>query len=100
MKIDTDKFLTPEEAGERIGANKRAVYRALKRAREAGKQVTVEVFGRTLIPVANIVVLRQFYYPYYSDAHQRKVKEWGAAGGNTRWAKVRAAKRAPPSVET
>lgn len=95
MKIDTDKLLTVEEAGARIGANKRAAYRALKRAAAAGKQITVEVFGRTLIPVKNVEVLREFYYPYYSDAHQRKVKEWGAAGGNTRWAKARAAKRAP-----
>lgn len=93
MKIDTDKLLTVEEAGEQIGANKRAAYRALKRAREAGKQITVEVFGRTLIPVKNVEVLREFYFPYYSEAHQRKVKEWGAAGGNTRWAKARAAKR-------
>lgn len=95
MKIDTDKLLTPEQAGERIGANKRAVYRALKRAKEAGKQITVELFGRTLIPAENVKVLEEFYYPYYSDAHQRKVKEWGAAGGNTRWAKARAAKRSP-----
>lgn len=93
MKIDTDKLLTVEEAGEQLGTNKRAVYRALKRAAAAGKQITVEVFGRTLIPVKNVEVLREFYYPYYSDAHQRKVKEWGAAGGNTRWAKARAAKR-------
>jgi selenocysteine lyase/cysteine desulfurase len=93
VKIDTDKLLTPEEAGERIGANKRAVYRALKRARAAGKQITVELFGRTLVPVENVEALREFYYPYYSEAHQKKVKEWGAAGGNTRWAKARAAKR-------
>jgi len=39
MKIDTDKLLTPEQAGERIGANKRAVYRAIKRASEADEDV-------------------------------------------------------------
>lgn len=81
MKIDTDKLLTVEEAGEQIGANKRAAYRALKRAREAGKQITVEVFGRTLIPVKNVEVLREFYFPYYSESHQRMVKKWGAMGG-------------------
>lgn len=81
MKIDTDKLLTVEQAGARIGANKRAAYRALKRAAEAGKQITVEVFGRTLIPVANVEVLREFYFPYYSEAHQRMVKKWGAMGG-------------------
>lgn len=93
MKIDTDKLLTVEQAGERIGANKRAVYRALKRAAEAGKQITVELYGRTLIPVENVKVLEEFYFPYYSDAHQRMVKKWGASGGHTRWAKARAAKR-------
>jgi len=81
MKIDTEKLLTVEEAGEQIGANKRAAYRALKRAREAGKQITVEVFGRTLIPVKNVEVLREFYFPYYSESHQRMVKKWGAMGG-------------------
>lgn len=97
MKIDTDKFLTVEQAGERIGANRRAAYRAIKRATDAGKQVTVELFGKTLVPVEAVPVLKEFYFPYYSDAHQKKVKEWGAAGGNTRWAKARAAKRSPRS---
>lgn len=93
MKIDTDKLLTPEEAGERIGANKRAVYRALKRAREAGKQITVELFGRTLVPVENVEVLREFYFPFYSEQHQRMVKEWGRRGGTQKGINARAAKR-------
>lgn len=95
MKIDTDKLLTPEEAGERIGANKRAVYRAIKRAAAAGKPVTVELFGRTLVPVANVETLREFYFPYYSEQHQRMVKKWGSMGGSTKWANARAAKREP-----
>jgi len=81
MKIDTEKLLTVEEAGEQIGANKRAVYRAIKRAEEAGKTVTVELFGRTLVPAEAVAILEQFYFPYYSDAHQKMVKKWGAMGG-------------------
>lgn len=81
MKIDTDKLLTVEEAGERIGANKRAVYRAIKRAKAAGKTVTVELFGRTLVPSEAVAVLGEFYFPFYSESHQRMVKEWGRRGG-------------------
>ena len=81
MKIDTDKLLTPEQAGERIGANKRAVYRAIRRASEAGEEVVVVLFGRSLVPVEKIEVLRRYYFPYYSEAHQSMVKKWGSAGG-------------------
>ena len=81
MKIDTDKLLTPEQAGERIGANKRAVYRAIRRASEAGEEVVVVLFGRSLVPVEKIEVLSRYYYPYGSPAHQSMVKKWGAAGG-------------------
>ena len=82
MKIDTDKMLTIEQAAEALGApNKRPVYRALKRAAEAGQMLSVSLFGKTLVPLANIKTLKQYYYPYYSEAHQRMVKKWGAAGG-------------------
>jgi hypothetical protein len=82
MKIDTDQMLTIEQAAAAIGApNKRPVYRALKRAAEAGRVLSVGLFGRTLVPVANIKELKEYYYPYYSDSHQRAVKKWGAAGG-------------------
>ena len=81
MKIETDKFLTPAAAGKMIGANTRAVYRAIKRAEAAGKKVTVELFGRTLVPVEAVPVLETFYYPFYSESHQKMVKEWGRRGG-------------------
>ena len=81
MKIETDKFLTPIEAGKMIGANTRAAYRAIKRAEAAGNKVTVELFGRTLVPVEAVPVLAKFYFPYYSEAHQKMVKEWGRRGG-------------------
>ena len=82
MKIDTDKMLTIEQAAEALGApNKRPVYRALARAAEAGRVLSVSLFGKTLVPLANIKELKEYYYPYYSEAHQRMVKKWGAAGG-------------------
>jgi len=82
MKIDTDKLMTIAEAAAAIGApNKRPVYRALKRAAEAGRVLSVELFGKTLVPRANIEELQEYYFPYYSDQHQRAVKKWGAAGG-------------------
>ena len=93
MKIDPDEFLTAEQAAVEMGApNKRSLYRAMKRAREAGETVTVELFGRSLIPRAKIEVLKRYYYPYYSDAHQSMVKEWGRRGGAQKW-KNAAAKR-------
>jgi hypothetical protein len=82
MKIDTEQFLTIEQTAEELGApNKRAVYRAIGRARAAGHETTASVFGKTLIPRAALAVLKDYYYPYYSEAHQANVKKWGAAGG-------------------
>lgn len=98
MKIDTDKMLTIEEAAEAIGApNKRPVYRALKRAAEAGRMLSVSVFGKTLVPVANVKELKEFYYPYYSEQHRRMVKKWGAAGGTASGVTKRLKKSREPS---
>jgi hypothetical protein len=93
MKIDPNEFLTAEQAAVEMGApNKRSLYRAMKRARAAGETITVELFGRSLIPRAKIEVLKRYYYPYYSEAHQSMVKEWGRRGGAQKW-KNAAAKR-------
>jgi hypothetical protein len=82
MKIEVDQLLTIAEAAQAIGApNKRPVYRALKRAAEAGRVLSVSLFGKTLVPRANVEELKGFYFPYYSESHQRMVKKWGAAGG-------------------
>jgi len=82
MKIDTEELLTIEEAARALGApNKRPVYRALKRAAEQGKELSVKLYGKTLIPRSTVEILKQYYYPYYSESHQRMVKQWGAAGG-------------------
>ena len=98
MKIDTDKLLTIGEAAEALGApNKRPVYRALKRAAEAGQVLSVTLFGKTLVPVANVEKLKEFYYPYYSESHQRMVKQWGAAGGRASGVTKRLRKSRKPS---
>lgn len=81
MKIELNDYMTVDEAGEALGCNRRAVYRAIKRARAAGREVTATIVGRVLVLRAKVEVLRQFYFPYYSEAHQRMVKKWGAAGG-------------------
>jgi hypothetical protein len=98
MKFDTDKLLTIDEAAEAIGApNKRPVYRALKRAAEAGRVLSVSLFGRTLVPVANVEELKEHYFPYYSEQHQRMVKKWGASGGRASGVTKRLRKSHEPS---
>ena len=96
MKIDTDQMLTIEQAAEAIGApNKRPVYRALKRAADAGRVLSIRLYGRTLVPLKNVEELKEYYFPYYSDSHQRMVRKWGAAGGR----KSGATKRLMKSLE-
>lgn len=84
MKIDTNDYMTVPQAAAEIGAPRRTFYRAIDRAREAGHECMVEVLGRNYIKRAMLETLKQFYYPYYSEAHQAKVKEWGAAGGSAK----------------
>lgn len=85
MKIDLDKLWTIAQVGEHMGTNARAVYRALKRAKDDGQpELCVSVLGRVLIPVENIPTIKKYYYPYYSDAHQANVKKWGARGGTAK----------------
>lgn len=80
--MNIEDLLTPEQAAEAIGAtSKRAVYRAIARAKAAGTAVTVRPFGKMLVKRDMLAVLKSYYYPYYSEAHQANVKKWGAAGG-------------------
>jgi len=82
VKIDTESLLTIQEAADLLGApNKRPVYRAVKRALADGHQTTVSLYGKTLVMRKMIDTLRQYYYPYYSESHQRMVTEWGRRGG-------------------
>lgn len=96
MKINLNDYLTIDEAGEVIGGNRRAVYRAIKRARAAGREVCVTILGKMLVPKVKVGVLKDFYYPYYSEAHQRMVKQWGAAGGRQAGVTKRKQKKARP----
>jgi len=91
MKIDTENYLTAAQVAEELGACKRAVYRAMARANEDGKETFVRIFGRSLLPRNRLDILKAYYYPPYSEAHQAKVKEWGAAGGATKAANRAAA---------
>ncbi len=81
MKIDPNDYLTAAQAAEELGASKRAVYRAMARATEDGKETFVTIFGRSLLPRNRLDVLKAYYYPPYSEAHQANVKKWGASGG-------------------
>lgn len=97
MKIDLDKYLTIPQAMAALGASRRAIYRSIERAIEAGHEnVTATILGRSLIPVAAIPILKQFYYPYYSKAHQAMVREWGRKGGRQKKINAKAAARKTP----
>lgn len=89
MKLDTNDYLTAAQVAEALGTNKRAVYRASARAIAEGHETFVTILGRSLLHKSRVALLKQFYYPYYSEAHQKKVKEWGAAGGATKHANRR-----------
>lgn len=91
MKIDLEKLMTVAEARDAIGCSPRAIWRAIQRAGRDG--VVVEVLGRTMVRKDRLEVIRQHYYPYYSEAHQAQVKEWGRKGGSAKAANARAAKR-------
>lgn len=94
MKIDTQKYLTVSEAMEELCCSRRSLYRAMDRV---GKDtVSEEFFSRRLILRSKLGLLRDHFYAYYSDAHQKMVKEWGSRGGTAKaenLRKARAAKR-------
>lgn len=94
MKVED--LLTFPQAAQAMGTtNRRAVYRAVSRAVADGHDIIVEVFGKKLIRRDAVKKLTEYYYPYYSEAHQRMVKKWGAAGGKAAGVtkRTRAAKR-------
>ena len=84
MKIETDDYLTVEDAMTALGCSKRGVYRSAARAVESGHDVFAELFGIRLIRRAAIAAMKKHYYPYYSKAHQARVKEWGSKGGTAK----------------
>ena len=84
MKIETDDYLTVEDAMAALGCSKRGVYRSAARAVESGHDVFAELFGIRLIMRSAIAAMKKHYYPYYSKAHQARVKEWGSKGGSAK----------------
>jgi hypothetical protein len=79
--VDVNDYLTIPAAMKALGCPRRTLARVISRAEESGKKVTEEILGRVVIHKSKIAVLKQFYYPYNSEAHQKMVKKWGAAGG-------------------
>jgi len=77
--LDLADFLTIAEARAALGCGQRAIYRIIDRA--GRESVCVEILGRTLIKKSALKTLKAHYYPYYSEAHQAMVKEWGRRGG-------------------
>lgn len=81
--MNPDDYLTIQQAVEALGTtNRRAIYRAIERAEAAGEgDMTVTLFGKRLVPKRLMATLKEYYFPYYSEQHQRMVKQWGAKGG-------------------
>lgn len=79
--IDPQEYLTIQQAMDALGCPRRTLSRAIQRAEAAGKRIVKEILGKPVIHKSKIDVLKKYYYPYGSPAHQRKVKKWGSAGG-------------------
>jgi hypothetical protein len=79
--IDPSDYLTIQQAMDALGCPRRTLARAILRAETAGKKIVTEILGKTVIHKSKIAVLKEFYYPYGSPAHQKMVKKWGSAGG-------------------
>lgn len=92
---DLGDYITMKEAALTIGCNYRAIQRAINRA--GIDEVTITFLGRRLVRIDKLDVIKAHYYPYYSDAHQAMVKEWGRRGGSTKAAnrKKRQSKKKP-----
>lgn len=80
--IDLKNYLTVNEAAEAMGASLSGFWRAIRRI--GRDKVCIEFLSRTLVRKDRLHLLKENFYPYYSDAHQAKVKEWGAKGGHAK----------------
>jgi len=90
-KVDLNDYLTRQEVQQLLGCSPRGFWRAVERA---GKdKVSVMVLGRTLVPKSAVETIRQHYYPRGSESLSKMAKVWGAAGGNTKAANAKTAKR-------
>lgn len=84
MKIDTNDFLTPEQAMAEIGCSRRALYRAMKRAVEDGNVIKATLLGREFITRAAVPVIAKYYFPWGSEERSAAAKAWGQKGGLTK----------------
>ncbi len=89
--INTAQFMTIDEAAEAVGCNRRALYRAMNRA--GVDSVTMLLFGKRLVLRDKLETIKANYFPYYSEAHQKMVKTWGASGGATKAANRKKAEK-------
>ena len=92
MSNKISDYLTVAEAMAELGCSRRGLYRCIDRVGEDVACATV--LGKRVILRSKLPLLKEHYYPHYSDAHQAMVKQWGAAGGKAKAANARAAKRA------
>jgi hypothetical protein len=88
-EINPADYLTIIQAAKKIGCPRRSFYRILGRL-SAG-EVSVKVFGKTLIKKSAIARLRAEYAPLGSDRRHQFAVEGGRLGGKTKAAN--AAKR-------
>jgi hypothetical protein len=79
--IEIKEYLTIQQAMKALGCPRRTLARAVSRAEAAGKKIVEEFLGKPVIHKSKIAVLKEYYYPYGSPAHQKMVKQWGSAGG-------------------
>jgi hypothetical protein len=89
--IRLEDYMTVQEARAAIGCSPRAIWRAI--ARVGRERVVVEILGRTMVRKANLDEIKAHYYPYYSEAHQAMVREWGRRGGTQKGVNAKKAAR-------
>jgi hypothetical protein len=84
MKIDSTIHITIDEAAKELKASRRAIYRMMARAEEAGeKNVFVEAFGRTFLVRSRLGgIAKKYYFPRGSEQRSRLAKKWGSMGGS------------------
>jgi hypothetical protein len=91
-RIDLSKYMTVAELRAEIGCSQRVVWRVIDRV--GRERCCIKLLNATLVKKSMLEELRSHYYPYYSEAHQAMVKEWGAQGGATKAANAAAAEEA------
>lgn len=81
-QIDLAQYMTIAELREELECGQRSVWRVIDRV--GREKCCIRFLNATLVRRSMLEELRSHYYPYYSEAHQARVKEWGAAGGQTK----------------